>query len=118
MAISGTKNMAITWQGLEREVTRFSGRLLPADIGTAIERRWRGYQESRSLRRSQAVVVSFGSSGRTWLRVLLSRAFALEHDLRTDAIIDLDNLHRFCGDIPVLFLRTTTICEIIRAMAL
>jgi hypothetical protein len=95
--------MAITWRGLEREVTRFPGLLLPADVGIAIERRFRGYRESRNLRRSHVVVVSFGSSGRTWLRVLMSRAFALEHDLRSDTIIDLDNLHRQCAEIPIVF---------------
>ncbi len=38
-----------------------------------LERWLRGRHESAQLRRSDVVVVSFGKSGRTWLRVLLDR---------------------------------------------
>src|SRR5262249_25761256 len=95
--------MAITWQVVERGFIRFLTLFLPASVGIAIERRFRGYQESCNLKLSHVAFVSFGSSGRTWLRVLLSKALALQHDLNTDAIIDLDNLHRLCPGIPIAF---------------
>ncbi len=49
------------------------------------------------------MVVSFGKSGRTWLRVLLSRFYQLEHDLPEHNLIGFDNLHRKNAAIPRIF---------------
>jgi hypothetical protein len=49
------------------------------------------------------VIVSFGKSGRTWLRVLLSRFFQLRYGLRPSAFIGFDNLHRRREGIPRVF---------------
>jgi hypothetical protein len=49
-------------------------------------------------------VVSFGKSGRTWLRVLLSRFYQQRYGLRQSAFIGFDNLHHRHGKIPrILF---------------
>jgi hypothetical protein len=39
------------------------------------------------------VVVSFGKSGRTWLRVMLSRFYQLRHGLAERHLLNFDNLH-------------------------
>jgi Sulfotransferase domain len=58
----------------------------------------------RKLRLADAVVVSFGKSVRTWLRVLLSRVFQLQHGLDERAILGFDNLHYRTGAVPkILF---------------
>ena len=46
------------------------------------------------------VAVSFSKSGRTWLRVLLSRVYQLQHGLGERAVIGFDNLHYQTGAVP------------------
>ncbi len=77
---------------------------MPAERKIRLERRLRGREEFYELKRADCVVVSFGKSGRTWLRVLLSRFYQLEHDLPEHNLISFDNLHRKKAAIPrILF---------------
>ncbi len=77
--------------------------LAPASRRLAWERRLRGEEEQRKLALSDCVVVSFGKSGRTWLRVMLSRFYQLRHGLGEHQLIGFDNLHRKNRGIPKLF---------------
>ena len=77
---------------------------LPKERTRRLERWLRGREDWRKLRLADAVVVSFGKSGRTWLRVLLSRVFQLQHGLDQRAILGFDNLHYRTGAAPkILF---------------
>lgn len=76
---------------------------LPREKKIRIERWLRGKEEFRKLRQADAVIVSFGKSGRTWLRVLLSRFYQLRHGLSERHLIGFDNLHRRNKAIPKLF---------------
>jgi Sulfotransferase domain len=77
---------------------------LPKERTRRLERWLRGREDWRKLRLADAVVVSFGKSGRTWLRVLLSRVFQLQHGLNERAILGFDNLHYQTGAVPkILF---------------
>ena len=76
---------------------------LPRSERVRFERRWRGKEEFRKLSNSDFVVVSFGKSGRTWLRVLLSRFFQLRFGLSERHLIGFDNLHRKNRAIPRIF---------------
>jgi hypothetical protein len=76
---------------------------LPAERKIAIERRWRGREQLAKLKRADCVIVSFGKSGRTWLRVLLSRFYQIRHGLSERALIGFDNLHRKNRAIPKIF---------------
>src|SRR4029453_3021959 len=92
------------WKRVSREVTLFLAFFLSAEKKRALERRLRGQEEFRKLALADVVVVSFGKSGRTWVRVLLSRFFQLRFGLKPSAFIGFDNLHRRNGGIPrVLF---------------
>jgi hypothetical protein len=73
---------------------------LPRERTRALERWLRGREDWRKLRLADAVVVSFGKSGRTWLRVLLSRVYQLQHGLGERAVIGFDNLHHMTGAVP------------------
>jgi hypothetical protein len=73
---------------------------LPKERTRRLERWLRGREDWRKLRLADAVVVSFGKSGRTWLRVLLSRVFQLQHGLGERAVIGFDNLHYQTGAVP------------------
>ena len=52
---------------------------LPKEKKIRIDRWLRGKEEFRKLRLADCVIVSFGKSGRTWLRVMLSRFYQLKY---------------------------------------
>lgn len=91
------------WKRVSREVILFFAFFLSPERKRALERRLRGKEEFRKLGLADVVIVSFGKSGRTWLRVLLSRFFQLRFGLRPSAFIGFDNLHRKNGGIPRVF---------------
>ena len=91
------------WKRVSREVILFFAFFLPAERKRALERHLRGKEEFRKLGLADVVIVSFGKSGRTWLRVLLSRFFQLRFGLRPSAFIGFDNLHRKNDGIPRVF---------------
>ena len=92
---------------VSKKVVRTGARhlpFLPKERTRRLERWLRGREDYRKLRLADAVVVSFGKSGRTWLRVLLSRVFQLQHGLDERAILGFDNLHYRTGAAPkILF---------------
>ncbi len=66
--------------------------------------RWlRGWGESLLLEHADAAVVSYGKSGRTWLRLMLSRFYQRRHGLPEGAFLEYDNLNRRAAEIPILF---------------
>ncbi len=75
---------------------------LAADRQIGLERWLRGREQCKKLGHADAVVVSFGKSGRTWLRVLLSRFYQLEHGL-PEWLIGFDNLHYLNRAVPKIF---------------
>ena len=88
---------------LSKKVVRTVARHLPflgQERNRRLERWLRGREDWRKLRLADAVVVSFGKSGRTWLRVLLSRMYQLQHGLSERAVIGFDNLHYRTGAVP------------------
>ena len=67
------------------------------------ERKLRGVEQFDKLQRADIVVVSFGKSGRTWLRVMLSRYYQLRFGLSEKNLIGFDNLNRKNEGIPRIF---------------
>jgi len=67
-----------------------------------LERWLRGREQCQKLGAADAVIVSFGKSGRTWLRVMLSRFYQLEHGL-PERLIGFDNLHYMNRAVPKVF---------------
>jgi len=90
-----------------KKVTRFLvlGLLffLPKEKKIRVDRWLRGREEYRKLKLADCVIVSFGKSGRTWLRVMLSRLYQVKHGLGERHLIGFDNLHRKNAAIPSLF---------------
>ncbi len=74
----------------------------PIEARVAVERRLRGRDELYFLERADYVIVSYGKSGRTWLRVLLSRFYQLHHGLAERHLLAFDNLHRRNPAIPII----------------
>ena len=76
---------------------------LPEARRIRIERWLRGRDETRRLERADVVVVSFGKSGRTWLRVMISRYYQLLFSIPERVLLGFDNYHRRNGEIPKIF---------------
>jgi hypothetical protein len=76
---------------------------LPAERRKKIERWLRGREEYKKLERSDWVLMSWGKSGRTWLRVMLSRAYQLKGGLDASELLDFDNLKRRDPQLPAVF---------------
>ncbi|HHH35446.1 MAG TPA: sulfotransferase [Gammaproteobacteria bacterium] len=76
---------------------------LPEERKISIERWLRGRGEFLQLREADCVIVSYGKSGRTWLRVMLSRFYQVRHGLSEKNLIAFDNLKRKDPAIPAIF---------------
>jgi hypothetical protein len=76
---------------------------LPERQRLVVGRRLRGWAEALLLDGADAAVVSYGKSGRTWLRLMLSRFYQQRHGLPEGAFLEYDNLHRQAHEIPTLF---------------
>ncbi|HVP31699.1 MAG TPA: sulfotransferase domain-containing protein [Myxococcota bacterium] len=95
--------MSELWNTITRQVALLLASFLPAERRIALDRRLRGREEYRKLRLADAVVVSYGKSGRTWLRVMLSRYLKLVYGLRGERLLGFDNFHRRDARIPRIF---------------
>ncbi|MDH4041597.1 MAG: sulfotransferase domain-containing protein [Gammaproteobacteria bacterium] len=67
------------------------------------ERKLRGVEQFDKLERADIVVVSFGKSGRTWLRVMVSHLFRVMYQLPENAILGFDNFHNLNRAVPKIF---------------
>ncbi|MCR9094314.1 MAG: sulfotransferase domain-containing protein [bacterium] len=76
---------------------------LPEDRRVRIERWLRGREETRRLSRADVAVVSFGKSGRTWLRVMISRYYQIMHGIPEGVLLGFENYHRRNPEIPKIF---------------
>ena len=76
---------------------------LPDDRRIRIERWLRGREETRRLDRADVAVVSFGKSGRTWLRVMISRYYQLMYGIPESVLLGFENYHRRNPEIPKIF---------------
>ena len=86
-----------------QRILEHAGRLLPENRRFTTERRLRGWLENGRLSKADYVIVSFGKSGRTWLRVMVSRLYQTKYGLR-DELIEFSNYSRENPAIPrVLF---------------
>ena len=76
---------------------------LPAARRIALERRMRGREEHRKLQEADWVLISWGKSGRTWFRVMLSRFYQLHFGLQTEDMLEFDNFHHLDKAAPRVF---------------
>ncbi len=75
---------------------------LPKDKQRSIERWLRGREEYSKARRADFVLMSFGKSGRTWLRVMVSRVFQQLAGVGSDQMLEFDNFSRIDPKLPRL----------------
>jgi len=91
------------WKKVSRLLLRTRMLFSPeADVLKA-ERKLRGREQVRKLGLADIVFVSFGKSGRTWLRVMVSRLYQQMYGLPERALIGFDNFHRMNNAVPRMF---------------
>lgn len=88
---------------LSRRWLHFRMRGRPEAEILAAERKLRGVEQFDKLQRADIVVVSFGKSGRTWLRVMISHLFRVMHGLPKNAVLGFDNFHNMNKAVPRTF---------------
>ena len=88
---------------LSRRVLHWRMRGRPEAEILKAERKLRGVEQFDKLGKADVVVVSFGKSGRTWLRVMVSHLFRVKHDLPENAILGFDNFHNLNRAVPKTF---------------
>lgn len=95
--------MNMAFRTTMRHLISYSLFFLPEERRTRIERWLRGHEDARKLALADCAIVSFGKSGRTWLRVMLSRVYQVRHGLAQRHLIAFDNLHNRVPAIPLIF---------------
>jgi len=86
-----------------RQVVSHGSAVLPRDTGIRFERWIRGYEETRKRDAADGAIVSFGKSGRTWVRVLVWRYLSKKHGYASDSISGFDEFRDRRPGVPVLF---------------
>ena len=77
--------------------------ILPRRRRRHLERWLRGREEYLKLQRADWVLMSWGKSGRTWLRVMLSRFYQLKFGFDERELLDFDNLRKRNAQAPAVF---------------
>ena len=100
---TGRQAFRSVWKKTSRRLLRGTLFFSPEARKTRAERWLRGREQMQQLRKADVVVVSFGKSGRTWLRVMISRFYQVKYRLSRRALIGFDNLHYMNRSIPKIF---------------
>jgi hypothetical protein len=76
---------------------------LPEAKAHELQRWRRGREEFWKYNQCQYIFASYGKSGRTWVRVMISRYYQLVYQLPDNILMGFDNFTRLNGDIPKIF---------------
>jgi hypothetical protein len=95
--------MHIVAKRLTKWMVRSASVFLPEARAHDLERWRRGREDYWKFRRCDYVFASYGKSGRTWVRVMISRYFQLAHGLPDGFILGFDNFHKLDPSVPRIF---------------
>ncbi|TGD71123.1 sulfotransferase [Mangrovimicrobium sediminis] len=88
---------------LTKWLVRFICIFLPEEKAHQLERWRRGREEYWKYQRCQYIFASYGKSGRTWVRVMISRYYQLVYKLPDNILMGFDNYTKLNSDIPRIF---------------
>jgi len=91
------------WPTISRELILLPCLVLPKQRRIDIDRWLRGREENRKLQLTDYVLMSWGKSGRTWLRVMMSRYYQQKFDIPEKYMLGFDNYHRINAAVPRVF---------------
>jgi hypothetical protein len=100
---AGRQLFRSVWKKTSRRLLRAALFFSTEERKTRAERWLRGREQVKKLQQSDIVIVSFGKSGRTWLRVMLSRLYQVKHGLSSRYLMGFDNFHYMNRAIPKVF---------------
>ncbi len=76
---------------------------LPENRQKSVERWLRGREEFSKTRKADRILMSYGKSGRTWLRVMMSRFYQTAYAIPADRMFEFDNFKRLDPRIPSIY---------------
>ena len=88
---------------LKRRIILLALSFLPVEKRAAVSRWLRGRHELKKLRKADCVIVTCPKSGRTWLRIMLSRLLQTQYGLPETAVIGTTSFHRANPSLPGIF---------------
>jgi hypothetical protein len=100
---SSLKTMHDVWPTISRELILLPLFFLPRKKRIDIDRWLRGREENRKLQLADYVLMSWGKSGRTWLRVMMSRFYQGKFGIPAKQMLGFDNYHRMNAAVPRIF---------------
>jgi hypothetical protein len=104
LAIQGLRQVLHTaGKKISRRILHWKMRGQPESVILIEERKLRGVEQFDKLQKADIVVVSFGKSGRTWLRVMMSHLFRVLYRLPENAVLGFDNFHNLNKSVPKIF---------------
>ncbi len=95
--------MHIVVKRVTKWLVRLASTFLPEEKALALERWRRGREDNWKFRRCDYVFASYGKSGRTWVRVMVSRYFTVAYQLPERIIMGFDNFHKINPRVPKIF---------------
>ena len=95
--------MHIVQKRLTKWLVRAMSVFLPEARAHQLERWRRGREEFWKYNRCQYIFASYGKSGRTWVRVMISRYYQLVYRLPDNILMGFDNYTHLNREIPRIF---------------
>ncbi len=95
--------MHIIYKRIMRWLVRAISVFLPKKQAIALERWRRGREEFRKYNLCDYVFASYGKSGRTWMRVMISRYYQQAYNLPDRILMGFDNFHKINKAVPKIF---------------
>ena len=95
--------MHIIFKRIMRWLVRAICVFLPEDKAHALERWRRGREEYRKYKQCDYIFASYGKSGRTWMRVMISRYYQQAYQLPERILMGFDNFHKINAEVPKIF---------------
>lgn len=95
--------MHIIFKRLMRWLVRAISVFLPESKAHALERWRRGREEYRKYQLCDYIFASYGKSGRTWVRVMISRYYQQAFALPERILMGFDNFHKLNPAVPKIF---------------
>ena len=95
--------MYVPWRDAGRWLLTSGASFLPRPRRKALDRWLRGREEDRKLQLADYVLMSWGKSGRTWLRIMLSRFYQSAYGMPAGRMLEFDNFKRANAAIPSVF---------------
>jgi len=95
--------MHIIFKRISRTLVRAVSLFLPESKANALERWRRGREEYRKYRLCDYIFASYGKSGRTWVRVMISRYYQQAYELPERILMGFDNFNKINPAVPKIF---------------